>query len=345
MAVSTPLGELMLDLYGLELTEEESSLLRRSCVGGVILFERNYQSPEQLQTLVTSIRQCNPDLLIAVDQEGGRVQRFRNGFTRLPSLACYGELYARDPAAGIAAAEQGGWLMAAELLAFAIDFSFAPVLDLGLPVSRVIGRRGFAASPAMVSHLGSAFIRGMHQAGMAATGKHFPGHGSIAADSHTDLPVDNRSLETLQSSDLVPFRQCAADLDAIMPAHVIYPEVDDQCAGFSAVWLKQVLRKELGFGGVIFSDDLTMAAADSAGPIEQRAAAALRAGCDMILVCNNHNLAAATADWLDANGFKGSTALSRMRRRASFDPLSLRRSTQWQSAAQILAGLLQDDRS
>lgn len=343
MSVDTPPGPLMLDLDGTSLAPEERELLQRECVGAVILFERNYRSPAQLEDLTAALRDCRSQLLIAVDQEGGRVQRFRDGFTRLPSLARFGELYGQDPAAGLAAAEQGGWLMAAELIARGVDFSFAPVLDLWSPRSRVIGRRAFSASPAAVSHLGRAFVSGMHRAGMAATGKHFPGHGSVAGDSHTELPVDDRNLQELQSQDLVPFRECAALLDAVMPAHVIYPAVDSRCAGFSSRWLQDILREELGFGGIIFSDDLSMQAAHSAGAVEQRTEAALQAGCDMILVCNNRLMARTVADWLEGYAADGRNLLPRMRRRREHDPDVLRASAEWQAAAKVLAELVQGD--
>jgi len=284
-----PLGPLMLDLEGQELTPEDRELLRHPVVGGVILFARNYHSPGQLERLTAEIHGLRePHLLIAVDQEGGRVQRFREGFTRLPAVAWYGKLYGKEPALGRRVAEEAGWLMAVELRSLGVDFSFAPVLDLEIGVSEVIGDRSFGARPGAVADLGRAWMRGAHDAGMAVVGKHFPGHGQVRADSHLELPVDPRPLQELLVQDLVPFEQLmGAGMEAVMPAHVLYSQVDDRPAGFSARWLKEVLRQRLGFQGVVFSDDLSMGAAQVAGGYGERAQVALEAGCDMVLACNN----------------------------------------------------------
>ena len=275
-------GSLMLDVAGLWLTPEDRQLLRQPEVGGLILFARNTESPRQVRELVRSIRALRPDMLIAIDQEGGRVQRLRRDVLRLPAL---GRI------AGCAepqrVAEAAAWLMATEMLACGIDISFAPVLDLDYGRSQVIGDRSLGGDPSRVAELGRAYITGLHRAGMAATGKHFPGHGWAEADSHFDLPVDERSEEAIRQSDLKPFAALAPLLDGIMPAHVVYPAVDEQPAGFSRRWLQDILRGELAFEGVIFSDDLTMAGAHAVGDMTRRVDAALASGCDMLLVCND----------------------------------------------------------
>jgi beta-N-acetylhexosaminidase len=282
------IGPLMLDLEGPEPTPEELELLRHPVVGGVILFARNYQSPEQLLRLTELIHgRRQPQLLVAVDQEGGRVQRFREGFTRLPPAGWYGRLFQRHPQHGRRVCEQAGWLMAMELRSLGVDFSFAPVLDLDIGVSQVIGDRAFGAQPQLVTDLARHWLRGVHEAGMAGVGKHFPGHGQVIADSHQELPEYPRRLRDMLGADLLPFeRLIQSGLEAIMPAHVRYPRVDALPAGFSACWLKEILRGDLGFQGVIFSDDLSMGAAETAGGYGERAKAALAAGCDMVLVCN-----------------------------------------------------------
>jgi beta-N-acetylhexosaminidase len=290
---------LMLDIDGTELTAEDRELLAHPATGGLIFFTRNYEDRAQLCALVDAVRAVRPDILIAVDQEGGRVQRFRDGFTRLPPMAALGALYARDRAEGALAARQLGALMASELVDCGIDISFAPVLDLDFGHSEVIGDRAFGREPGQVVALAGAFIDGMADAGMAATGKHFPGHGHVAADSHLELPVDERSLADIRAQDLLPFKHLAARLKGIMPAHVVYTAADDNPAGFSRFWLQDVLRQELGFKGVIFSDDLAMAGAAFAGDYPARARAALGAGCDMVLVCNDRAGAVQVAQSLE----------------------------------------------
>jgi len=282
------IGPFMLDLRGPELAPEERDWLGHPGVGGVILFHRNYVDPGQLRELVAAVRRAaGRPVLIAVDQEGGRVQRFRDGFTRLPPVARFGEIYAEAPNRALELAETAGFLMAAELRAVDVDLSFAPVLDVDSGVSEVIGDRAFASGPAAVAELAGAFARGMRRAGMAAVGKHFPGHGGVAADSHHELPVDRRSLAELEARDLLPFRRLIdGGLEAVMCAHVFYPEIDALPAGFSPFWLQTVLRRKLGFDGAVFSDDLAMTGAAVVGDLQARAKAALSAGCDMLLACN-----------------------------------------------------------
>lgn len=273
----------MIDIAGLALTDLDRERLIHPLVGGLILFARNYQSPEQLSQLTAEIHGLrSPSLLVAIDHEGGRVQRCREGFTRLPPMRRLGELWERNPQEAISAARDIGYVLAAELRQTGVDLSFTPVLDLDWGRSGVIGDRSFHSDPTVVSRLAGALIEGLQRAGMAACGKHFPGHGWAEADSHVAIPVDDRSIEAL-SRDIEPYRQLK--LDAVMPAHVIYPCVDNKSAGFSVKW-NNILRNDLKFDGVIFSDDLSMEAASIAGDIVGRASAAWSAGCDMLLVCN-----------------------------------------------------------
>jgi beta-N-acetylhexosaminidase len=287
--IMLPRGPLMLDLAGLELSAEERERLAHPLVGGVILFTRNYASTSQLAALTKAIRAVrDPAPLIAVDHEGGRVQRFRDGFTPIPPMRTLGELWDRDVAAAAREAKRLGETIARELGAQGIDFSFAPVVDLDYGQSGVIGDRAFHRNPNAVAHLAAAFCAGLRSRGMAAVIKHFPGHGFVAADSHTDLPVDARPLAALEKDDLVAFAALIRrGVEGVMPAHVVYPEVDARPAGFSRVWLQQILRDRLGFDGLVFSDDLSMAGARSAGDIVARAEAAYDAGCDMAVVCND----------------------------------------------------------
>jgi beta-N-acetylhexosaminidase len=280
------IGHIMLDICGVELSSVEKEILRHPQVGGIILFSRNYESKTQLNYLTKDIHKLAPDCLIAVDQEGGRVQRFRLGFTALPSFKEYGERYAQNPSAAKQYAHQMAYTMAQELKSQGVDLSFSPVLDIDYGVSEVIGDRSFHRNHDIVTDLANAFIDGMHEAGMPATGKHFPGHGGVQADSHTSLPVDDRSYDTIFENDIQPFLKLAHKLGAIMPAHIVYENVDSYSAGFSSFWLRDVLRSRLNFSGVIFSDDLSMAGAECVGDYIQRANHAITAGCDMILICN-----------------------------------------------------------
>jgi beta-N-acetylhexosaminidase len=282
-------GPVVLGIEGTTLTAADRLRLLHPLAGGVILFTRNFSSCAQLKALTSSIRELRtPPLLICVDHEGGRVQRFRDGFTAIPAMRTLGELWDRDVAQAATEAERLGALLARELRAHGVDFSFTPVLDLDFGASAVIGDRALHGNPNAVAHLASCLRRGLKAGGCGVVGKHFPGHGFIAADSHTDLPRDARSLDALQADDLIPFAVLAAEgMEAVMPAHVIYPAVDSVAAGFSKVWLQDILRGRLGFDGLIFSDDLEMAGAHAAGDIVARAGAAVAAGCDMVLACND----------------------------------------------------------
>ncbi|WP_341679401.1 beta-N-acetylhexosaminidase [Niveibacterium sp. SC-1] len=292
-ALHLPLGPVMCDVAGHALTEDERTRLRHPLVGGVILFARNFADPEQLAALCTEIHALrSPGLIIAVDHEGGRVQRFRTGFTRLPAMRALGESYARDPDAGLAMARHVGCTLAGELREQGVDLSFTPVLDLEYGRSAVIGDRAFGADSATVSVMAAALSEGLAEAGMGAVGKHFPGHGWAEADSHVAIPRDERIFEAVWAEDIAPYRdRVGKALAGVMPAHVIYENIDPRPAGFSRFWLQDVLRKRLGFQGVIFSDDLTMEGATVVGDIVARAEAAFGAGCDMVLVCNRPDLA------------------------------------------------------
>lgn len=333
----------MLDLAGTALDAGDRELLTHPAVGGVILFSRNFASPVQLAALAAAIRALRePPLLIGVDQEGGRVQRFREGFTRLPAAGRFGQLYARAPRHACAVCESIAWLMAAELRAVGVDFSFAPVLDLDRGMSQVIGDRGFAAQVEPVCELAAAWMAGARRGGMAAVGKHFPGHGGVAADSHTELPTDARAFDEFEMADLVPFRHLIErGLDAVMPAHVVYSRIAPQPAGFSSFWLRDILRGRLGFQGVIFSDDLNMAAAGAGGDYVERARSAVRAGCDMLLICNNRPAAVAI---VDAFGERDDPAAGLRRRRMYgrkplFDRAQLSERPEWQRAIRHVAQL------
>tara|TARA_R100001039_G_C1851640_1_gene112185 strand:+ start:1612 stop:2625 length:1014 start_codon:yes stop_codon:yes gene_type:complete len=306
---------LMLDLEGLQVSDVEKDLLSHPGTGGLILFTRNYQDRQQLAELVRQIRAVRPEILIAVDQEGGRVQRFRDGFVRLPPMAALGRRYDQTPQLAMAEASLVGELMASELTELDIDLSFAPVLDLDYGTSTVIGDRSFHGDADAMIALAGAFIDGMSAAGMAATGKHFPGHGHVVADSHLELPVDPRPLAEIEAADLRPFVALAQKLDGIMPAHVIYSAVENQTAGFSRYWLQSRLREQMGFRGVIFSDDLSMAGAHGVGGYAERARAALAAGCDMVLACNNRTGAEQVLDFLAGTPFSGQVPASGLRAR------------------------------
>lgn len=288
-----PRGPVMADVAAFRLTDEEKNRLLDPAVGGVILFRRNFENVAQLKELVNEIKAVRtPELIIAVDHEGGRVQRFIDGFTRLPAMSVLGETWDSHGAeAAKAQAEQVGWVLAAELSACGIDLSFTPVLDLDWGQCAVIGNRSFHQNAETVSELALALQKGLNRSGMKTCGKHFPGHGFVEGDSHHTLPCDERGLDALEAADIVPFRKLsAAGMAAVMPAHVVYPKVDALPAGFSKKWLKDILRNDIGFNGVIFSDDLTMEGAVSAGGIKERAYLSFEAGCDIVLVCNRPDL-------------------------------------------------------
>jgi beta-N-acetylhexosaminidase len=289
-----PRGPVMVGVAGLTLTDAECQTLSHPLVGGVILFRRNYQSLEQLAALTARIKSLRtPALLIAVDHEGGRVQRFLDGFTRLPPMSRLGARWDEDRSAALEEARTVGYVLAAELRACDIDLSFTPVLDLNWGPSAVIGNRAFGAEPEKVAALAEALQQGLRQGGMASCGKHFPGHGWVSGDSHHEIPRDTRPLEEIRRNDLQPFaRLVASGMASLMPAHVVYPAVDAQPAGYSRRWLQDILRAELKFDGVIFSDDLGMEGAAGAGGIVDRARAAFSAGCDVVLLCNRPDFTA-----------------------------------------------------
>ncbi len=328
----------MVDVAGTTLDAEDRELLAHPLVGGVILFTRNFESLAQLEALVAAIHAVrNPPLLVTVDHEGGRVQRFRREFTVLPAMRLIGHQYDMDHAAGVKLARQCGWLMAAELRSVGIDMSFAPVVDLDYGVSEVIGDRAFHRDPTAVADLAVAFMGGMREAGMAAAAKHFPGHGAVIADSHVALPVDRRPYEDL-ADDLYPYRRLIDNgLPAVMVSHVVYSAVDPRAAGFSPRWLQEELRKRLKFAGAIFTDDLTMQGASVAGTMAERARAALAAGCDVLPVCNNRQgvieVVEALHNWEDP---LGQIRLVRLHGLPGPSREELARSSQWQGCVQAV---------
>ena len=336
---NNPPGVLMLDLEGTSISSFEYDLLQRRSVGGLILFSRNYESPLQLKELIAAVRECRKELLIAVDQEGGRVQRFREGFLKLPALQLIGEAVAENKKRGLEVAKQCGWAMAAEVLHYGLDLSFAPVLDLLTTKSQVIGDRAFANNADALVLTASSYIDGMNAAGMKATGKHFPGHGTVEADSHIELPCDDRTSEELLNNDYRVFAELAPKLGALMPAHVRYPAVDENCAGYSTLWIQEKIRDELKFEGVVFSDDLSMTAAHGAGDAADRAALALNAGCDMILVCNDRAAALNVADWIELSGIEGHSRISGMRSEPAAEISDLYNEPKWHAAKDMVASL------
>ena len=286
----------MLDVEGLTLTPADRDLLREPAVGGVILFARNYESPSQLADLVAAIRALrSPPLLVATDHEGGRVQRFRDGFTTIPPMRRFGRQYDSDPGSAISLARTTGWVVASELRAMDIDLAFTPCVDLDWGVSEIIGHRAFHRRPDVVGELASAYSRGLREGGMAAVAKHFPGHGAVVADSHEDLPIDRRDFGALLD-DMRPYEKLIGNrqLAGVLMSHIVYSELDEKPAGFSAYWIQNQLRSQLGYDGAVFTDDLSMKATRQFGTMPSRARLALEAGCDMVLVCNDRPAASAT---------------------------------------------------
>ncbi len=336
-----PIGPVMLDVEGEYLSSEDRELLLHPLVGGVIYFSRNFKSYSQISELTKEIKSINNDMLIAVDQEGGRVQRFKNGFTRLPAMQQFLPLYRKQPTAALNLVKDCGWLMAVDLLTTGIDFSFAPVLDVDDHHCDVIADRSFSPVPEEVSDLAGAFIEGMHDAGMAATGKHFPGHGSVTGDSHLVLPQDLRPYTEIEQHDLVPFKALMSDVDALMPAHIVFPDVDNQPVGFSSYWLQTILRQQLQFQGVIFSDDLSMEGAVAAGSYGQRAQMALQAGCDMVLVCNNREGAKEVIQTLEIDHYSASndsvTRLKKMSARQHWQLSELKNFERYQKITRLIS--------
>ena len=333
------MGPIMLDVHGTSLSQEDKEILQHPLVGGLILFTRNYESPQQVAELTKEIRRCKQgDILLAVDHEGGRVQRFREGFSAIPAMsAIYQQTGDLDKAQQLA--KQCGTLMALEVQAVGIDISFAPVLDVD-DVSEVIGNRAFHKDSEFIAPLASAFIDGMKQAGMTATGKHFPGHGSVKADSHIALPIDDRSQEQIMKIDFPPFEAMIKQkqVEALMPAHIIFPAFDDNAVGFSPYWLQTVLRQQLGFDGVIFSDDLSMEGAVYVGGFIERAEAAQQAGCDMLLVCNNRSGAIDILDHANLTvDAKSSARLQRMLKTTNTSFEQLATSPLWQAAKEAVS--------
>ena len=327
------LGPVMLDIEGLSLSPADRDLLREPAVGGVILFTRNFESVEQVADLVADIRNLrSPPLLIAVDHEGGRVQRFREGFTLIPPMGRIGQEFDRDAESGLAAAREAGWLIASELRAVGIDLCFAPCVDLDWGVSEIIGNRSFHHKPEAVADLANAFARGLRSAGMAAVAKHFPGHGAVLADSHLKLPVDRRDYGLILD-DMRPYERLVSTsaIAGVMLAHIVYEQIEAQPAGFSEYWIQRELRPRLGFGGAVFCDDLSMKATRDYGSMAERGRLALDAGCDMILVCNDRDAAHEAVDAL--NDYTNPLSLVRLARlHGTGHPLreTLMASEEWQ---------------
>ncbi|MBV8031683.1 MAG: beta-N-acetylhexosaminidase [Betaproteobacteria bacterium] len=337
--VRLPPGPAVIDVVGTALTDDDRKRLGHPATGAVILFARNYENPEQLGALVDEIKRLRePELPVCVDHEGGRVQRFREGFTALPPMRKLGQLWDRSREEGRAAAHALAYVAGAELAAHGIDFSFAPVLDLDYGASAVIGDRALHFDPTAVGALGAEIVRGFAAAGTAAVAKHFPGHGFATADSHTDVARDERETKEIFRKDLAPYAAViAAGLAGVMPAHVIYPKAHPEPAGYSSYWLEEVLRGKLGFEGLVFSDDLSMAGASTAGGLPERARAALAAGCDMVLLCNDPPGQEALLASLEGVSLKNPEKLDRMRKQGGRD---LRKSVAYREAQETLGALL-----
>jgi len=340
---ASSLGPILIGIAGTKLSKSDRQQLCHSAVGGVVLFTRNFSSRKQLKRLVGEVHSLRkPRLLVCIDQEGGRVQRLKKGFTLLPALGVLGSLYESDPVKALDMTYRHGRVMATEMLDCGIDLSFAPVLDINRG-SCVIGDRSLSADPEVVTTLGRAYLAGMHDAGMKTTGKHFPGHGSVIADSHVDDVMDPRSLVEMEQSDLQPFTELADELDALMIAHVVYPQVDKVPAGYSKAWLLNYLRNTMGYQGVIFSDDLGMHAAKTAGGLEDRVRLSLLAGCDLVLVCQPADVSSLLGN-MDGPGGDAGTAINRLYGKATVDQdelaqvkaAGIRELGQWQNSLEEL---------
>lgn len=329
------LGPVMLDIEGRQLSPADRALLQEPSVGGVVLFSRNYASPAQLADLVQAIRALrSPPLLVAVDHEGGRVQRFRDGFSAIPPMRQLGRHYEEEPEEAVTLSRTIGWLVASELRAFKIDLSFTPCVDLDWSVSKIIGDRAFHADPDVVAELASAYCNGLRDAGMAAVAKHFPGHGAVVADSHETLPIDRRSYGELLD-DMRPYEKLVAkrQLAGVMIAHIVYAETDPLPASFSSYWIKEQLRSQLGYDGAVLCDDLGMKAAATMGSMPKRARLALDAGCDMVIICNDRPAASATIAALrDYSNPLSHVRLARLHGTGKPDRQSLLESDEWQAA-------------
>lgn len=333
-------GPLMVDVASLRLTDDDRRILQSPIIAGVILFSKNIDTPEQIIALTKEIRDINPNFLITVDQEGGRVQRLKNGFTRLPAMRIFGEIYDEDPLKARDLCETCAWLMASEVLSVGIDFSFAPVLDLDLCISDVIGDRAFHQDPNIASELATIFTHGMYQAGMIAVGKHFPGHGGVSPDSHIELPVDSRSLDEL-SDELATFKHLIAhDLPAIMPAHIHFTQIDQHMVTYSQKWLQDILRQQLNFNGIIISDDLCMAAANDA-PANEKIDKALAAGCDLVLYCHDQQAVLQLIENPPAHWQQDRPQLRRLRAQKQLAYNTLLENPNWQNAHQKITALIQ----
>jgi len=340
---NTLMGPIILDLTGFELSHEEREMLKHPQVGGIIFFSRNYESPQQLKDLILQIHECSAQrLLLTVDQEGGRVQRFLSGFTPLPPLSKIGALYTENPKQAMVLAEVHGWLMASELLTLGIDLSFSPILDLDNHLNQVIGTRSFHNNPTTVTKLARATIQGISKAGMCTVGKHFPGHGSVTSDTHTDFAVDPRSYKMIESSDLIPFSKLSLTLDAMMASHIIYSQIDSLPCGFSSVWLQTILRKTLNFSGAIFTDDLSMHAVQAMWGIVERVKLALHAGCHGLLICNNRKDAITALEYLEStqsDALYSDWHLQKLFSRRTLATATLRRTAAWRDAVRLLSEL------
>lgn len=332
------IGSLVIDLLGIGVTEEERDLLAHPLVGGVILFARNYESREQLTELCHQIRtSCKKPLLIMVDQEGGRVQRFQKDFTQLPALATFGKIIEINPIMALELAKDCAWLMATELVTCSIDLSLAPVLDLNKGVSTVIGNRAFHHAPQTVATLARSFISGMHEAGMAATGKHFPGHGSVRFDSHETKGYDHRSFDDVANTDMLPFLLLKHTIQAMMMAHIIFKQIDEAPVGYSKYWLQEILRKKLQFEGVIFSDDLSMEGGNISSSHLDRMVAAREAGCDFTMICNHRKAVIQVLDHLpyEAHVIEADKWM-KLARAPVTDPLDYTKHPRWRSTSEVL---------